>query len=249
MHDGRPAHNQDLASVPVCLDQHVGHLSRGDSLWFLGRNRAVHELERRLLRIALFRKNAYANVTDHDCLSNLNLSHRQAAGRPRVCVDHDAAVHFLVVDRRPRAIQPDFRALVCRAVETRRKCPGDVSVTQSTVVGCDGHGSVVEQLSQDFVQSITGLGLNLNQGITGIGTILTHVDLLDVKRALHRDDAVKNLRQQQAVDDMPGNFDIFHSRTGRLAHAAPPIPGRIRFVDGLLSMQSEVAGEISFLRH
>ena len=74
----------------------------------------------------LFGKDAHAGVAHHDRLADADLVHRHAARRAARAVDHDAAVHLLVVDRDPLARQPDLGPLVGGAVESFGKGPVDV---------------------------------------------------------------------------------------------------------------------------
>ena len=64
-------------------------------------------------------------------------------------------------------------------------------------------------LAQDQVQRLAVGGPDLDQGVARVVAGLADGDLLDLKRAAVAENAVQDLGQDQAVDDMAANFDFF----------------------------------------
>ena len=81
---------------------------------------------------------------------------------------------------------------------------------------CDGrHGPVVGDLRQDLGQQLAGRAARTSiRRIAGIVAGLADRDLLDAKRAAAGRDQIEDLRQDQAVDDVPGSHVFQRFRRG-----------------------------------
>ena len=67
-------------------------------------------------------------------------------------------------------------------------------------------GDLGEILSRDLFV----VGANFQQGMAGIVPRLPDRDLLDLEAAAAAGDGIKNFGQDQAIDDMAADFDLFH---------------------------------------
>ena len=68
----------------------------------------------------------------------------------------DAAVHLLVVDVDPAAVDADLGRLVGRAVELLGERAGDIGRDDPGVLGMDRRGAVLDQVAQDRVERRRG---------------------------------------------------------------------------------------------
>ena len=157
----------------------------------------------------------------NNLLPGVNRRHRKTSSDVSVGLHGNSTVHFLIIDRDPFSTQPNLGPLVCGAVETFGKRAVDIGFDQPTVRRGHGYRSVIQQLRENLVESFPRVGLDFHRGIARIAAPLPDADLQDREGTLHGRNAVENLRQQQAVDDVPGNLDVLDSRTSRFAHTAP----------------------------
>ena len=132
-----------------------------------------------------------------------------AAGRCRRGVDDDAAIHFLIGDLAPVAVEADFGPLVGRAVETFGKRAGDVGRDQPAIVLRRRHGAVVGDAAEDVFAASSRRPRELRPAHSsdrcapGRSTIFL---MRNVPAAAG--DQVENLRQDQAIDDVAANLDF-----------------------------------------
>ena len=140
---------------------------------------------------------------DDDAVAGLHRGHRHAAGRAALGVDHDAAVHLLVLDVDPLAAEPDLGAEVGGAVEAlgeravhvgRRRCGSRPASTGTAPCGW---------ISARIASSCSArVGAHLDAGVAGVVLPLAELQRLDVVPAAARQDLVEHLRQQQRIDDV-----------------------------------------------
>jgi hypothetical protein len=151
-------------------------------------------------------------------------------------VNHNAAVHLLIVDRRPVAVQANLGSLIGRAVKPFGKRPVDVRLDQSGVASVDGNGAVIGNLRDDRLQGAVAGGANLDAGKAGVGAVVPDDDVLDLELAARGRDAVEHLGQDQAVDDVAANLDVFDggpvvggfSRRATMIHHGSGLLGAVR---------------------
>ena len=105
--------------------------------------------------------------------------------------------------------QPHLGALVRRAVEALGKGALDVGDRQPAVLRGDRHRSVIGDLRQDPLQRGPIVGADFEQGVARIVPRLADRDALDAKRAAVVENAVEDLRQHEAVDDVSLDLDLF----------------------------------------
>jgi hypothetical protein len=129
-----------------------------------------------------------------------------------VTVDDDAAVHFLVGDRQPMAVDANFGQLVRRAVESFGKCARDVGFDQPAILGRGRDRAMVGDLGQDLVQQRLRGGLHLDQRRTWIVARLANRNMFDAERATATGNDIEYFGKDQAVDDMPTDLDILDQR-------------------------------------
>ena len=132
-----------------------------------------------------------------------------------VGVDDDAAVHLLVLHVDPLAAEPDLGPLVGRAVEAFGEGPGDVGRHDPRVLGVDGRGAVLDQVAEDRVELAGGGRPDGDPGVARVDPPRADPALADLERPPHLEDPVEDLRQQQRIDDVAADLDLFHGR-GRL---------------------------------
>ena len=72
-----------------------------------------------------------------------------------------------------------------------------------------GHGAVIGHLARISESVCCGRRLHLDQRIARIGPGMADRDPFDPKRSSACRDAIENLRQNQAVDNMAADFDLF----------------------------------------
>jgi hypothetical protein len=130
-------------------------------------------------------------------------------------LDHNSAVHFLIRNGPPSAIEPDFGPLIGRAVKSFGERSLDIGGLKARIIDCCGHCAVVGNLREDLAQSIAAIGTNFKQGITGVGSPLADGHVLDLECAPAGGDHIEDLGQDQAVDDVTANLNIFHKRLRR----------------------------------
>ncbi len=206
---GGSGDDQGLAARSAIFGQFAGDSPDGQFLGLLGGDGAAHELERLGLARALFGKDAHSGPSHDDRIAHGDLVHRQTPRSVRR-VDHDAAIHLLVLHRNPLASQPNFGPLVRGAVEPFGKGLDDVGRDELAVRSHYRRGTVVGNLGQNSFQVRRVAGPNLDQRVARIGPGLADRDFLDAEGAAARGDAVEDLRQDQTVDDMAADLHVFH---------------------------------------
>ncbi len=207
VNDGGATDEQGFAFA-FGAEELLGDLADRDVLGLFRRNRAIHELEAVRLALALGWEDADAGVADDDFVAEFGVEHRDAAGGAGCFVDHDAAVHFLRVDGNPLALQADFRSLVRGAVEVFGERAADVDGFDRAVVFVDADGAVVGDLGEDFVELLASGGGDFDEGAAGVGAGLADEDVFEFKRAALGHDLVEDFGQEQAIDDVPAEFDF-----------------------------------------
>ena len=234
VHDGGTGDDRRASARSTVFGKLPGNLADGHVLWFFGRNVAAHELEGLRPPRSLFRKDAYARVADDDAVAHARIGHRQAAGSRGTGeverdVDHDPAVHFLIGNLQPVAGDADLGSLVGGAIEFFGKGPGNVGRHKAAVVDVGWHRAVVGDLRQDFFQALFAVSANFQQGMAGVVPRLPDHDLLDFETAAAAGNRIENLGQNEAVDDMAADLDLFHKLPGtglgrfpRCIHQSPP---------------------------
>ena len=125
-------------------------------------------------------------------------------------VDDDRAVHLLIGDLQPAAGDADFGPLVRRAVEVFGKRPGNVGRDEAAIADVGRHRAVVGDLGEDLLQDLFVVGADFQQGMAGVVPRLPDRDLLDLETAAAAGDGIENFGQDEAVDDMAADFDLFH---------------------------------------
>ena len=138
-----------------------------------------------------------------------HVGHRHAAGGRPFRVDEDAAVHLLVLDLDPLAAETHLRAVVGRAVEVLGKRPVHVGGHDVAIVRGDRGGTVVVDLAEDLLQHFGGRRPHLDAGEAGIGLALADADVLEDVRPAVRQDLVQHLGQEQRIDDVALDLDLF----------------------------------------
>ena len=153
-------------------------------------------------------------MTDDQRHSELHVGHRDAAGRVGRRIDNDAAIHFLIGDRHPAAVQPNFGPLIGRAVKTFGKSAGDIGRFQPAIVLRDRHGPMIGDLRDNGRQCRRRAGLDFDQRIARIVPRLADRDPLDAKRPAAGRDQIENLRQNQAIDNVAAQLDFLDETIG-----------------------------------
>ena len=178
--DRRPADDQRLAAAAAVGDQVAGNLAHQRAFGLLGRDAARHERE-----IAVHRASARPGITRTPawpvtiCMprrtSIIGMQRgsevsRCRVSRCRILTDtstpryltprfhHDAAIHLLVGDFDPVPVEPNFRALVRRAVKPFGKRAVHVGGDQPAVLLRRRHRAMVGNLRQDSVHHVLGVG-------------------------------------------------------------------------------------------
>ena len=146
-----PPTSSDLPPLSLRAEHFLGDLPNGDALGLFGGDGAVHELERLPFASAFLGKDPHAGSgrrrsACRGCTSVIGTQRATLS----VAIDHDAAIHFLVGNSNPLAVEPDLGALVGRAVKPFGKRPRDVGVFQPGVVERSRHGAMIGDLGQDF---------------------------------------------------------------------------------------------------
>src|SRR5262249_43524091 len=141
-------------------------------------------------------------------VADADVGHGQAAGGAAVGVDQDAAVHLLVLDLDPLAVQADLGAVVGGAVKALRKGAVHVGGDGDAVAGADRHGAVVVDGVEDLAQGVGRGGAHLKLGVAVVGLPLADVDVLDDVGAAVRQDLVEDLGQEERVDDVAVQLDF-----------------------------------------
>ncbi len=75
--------------------------------------------------------------------------------------------------------------------------------------GGDRGGTVVVDLAEDLLQHFGGRRAHFDPGEAGIGLALADADVLEDVGAAARQDLVEHLGQEQRVDDVALNLDLF----------------------------------------
>ena len=140
--------------------------------------------------------------------------HGDTASRLGRHVDNNPTVHLLIRHIYPFAIDADLRLLIGRAVETLRETRPDVHGSQRAVADMGRHCAVVPDLSQDLVQQLTAGCGNLHQRVADIVTGLADRDVLNAELSAALSYAVEDPRQDQAVDNVPADFDVLDELFG-----------------------------------
>lgn len=149
-------------------------------------------------------------MADDDLVAHAGIGHRQAAGGQAIDVDDDRAVHFLIGDFQPAAGDADFGPLVRGAIKIFGKGPGNVGRDQTAVASVGRRRAVVGDLGEDFPQHLFLVSADFQPCIAGIVPRLPDRDLLDLANAPAASDEVEDFRQDEAVDDMAADLDLFH---------------------------------------
>ena len=68
---------------------------------------------------------------------------------------------------------------------------------------------MVGNLGKYLLQLCVGLGTDFDQGKAGIGSFLADADILDEERAAARSDAIQDFGQDEAVDYVAADLDVF----------------------------------------
>ena len=155
-------------------------------------------------------------MADDDRQPDRHMDHRHAPGASGLGVESDAAVHLLVLDVDPAAVDSDLRLLVGGAVEVLRESRGDVSRHSPRVLGVDRRGAVLDEVADDRVEGLGRVGVDADPRVAGVGPLDADRALVDLERPPHLEDAVKDLRQQERIDDVAANLDLV-DRAGRLS--------------------------------
>ena len=123
MDDGRAEDCEDLFPRLACAPHGLGDLPDGHALGFLAGDRAGHELEQVLPCRHLRREDAQSLPADHDGVALAHIGHRHARAARAFGIDQDAAVHLLIFDLDPLAVQANLCPVVRGAVEAFGKRP------------------------------------------------------------------------------------------------------------------------------
>ena len=109
-----------------------------------------------------------------------------------------ANVSFSSVDERVRSVA------VTSAAAGEGNHPASVSC----------RGNLIGDVGQDLLEAIGGRRPHFDQGIAGIAAVVADRDLLDAEGAAGGGDEVENFGEQQAIDDMAADFDLFDMTIG-----------------------------------
>ena len=155
------------------------------------------------------REHARPRPADDDQVAEFDRRHRYAPGGRPARVDADAAVHLLVGDVHPVPAEPDLGAEVGGAVEPVREGPGDVGPGDGAVGGLGGDGPVRVDLGEDALEDLGGVGPDLDADVRRVVLPLADAELLDLVAGPAGEDGVEDLGQQQRVDDVAVQLDLF----------------------------------------
>ena len=147
----------------------------------------------------------------------MGLVEGDAPGALRGAVDGDRAVHLLLFDLDPAAIQQDLGGQVAGRVEAFR-----VDALLGDPGGVDGlfagdQGAELAGEAHDLVELRAVLGRDLDAARRGVLLALADLELLDVEGTPKVHDEVQELGQHHRVDDVP-----LQQEGLRMRH--PPIP-------------------------
>ena len=154
-------------------------LPNSEPLGFLAGNCASHELEHAVPGLLLGWKDAQPLTAHRDAITAAHQRHRQACGRFPFHVDHNAAVHLLIVHVDPLAIETNLRAVACGAVESVRECTADVRDRNLTILGRERHGAVIVDGLHNLSELLFRIGSNLNVRMALVGLTLADADVRD----------------------------------------------------------------------
>ena len=125
-------------------------------------------------------------------------------------IDDDAAIHFLVGDFDPIAAEADLGPLVGRAVKAFGKRAVHVGGDEAAVLlGRRARRRGRRSGPESAAARSSRRCADFDHGIARIVAGLADRDLRDAKRAAAGRDRVEHLGQDQAVDDVAGDFDLF----------------------------------------
>ena len=99
-------------------------------------------------------------MTDHDRHPLLDVGHRHAPGRGLVPVDDDPAVHLLIGDLDPFALEADLGLLVRGRVEAVGEGAGEIRHGGFRVFGVGRRRAVLDEVADDLLD--LGVGRRLD---------------------------------------------------------------------------------------
>jgi hypothetical protein len=203
------ADDECLAAPSAVGYEVASDLADKGALRFLSGDAARHEGEVATYGGAFGRNDTHAAVAHHDRHAVYDFGHWDAPGRRTCRIDHYSAIHFLVGDFDPMAVQPDFGSLVGRAVKTFGKRAVHVGVGEAAVLFRGWDSSMIGDLGEDMSHPLSVGGANFNDCIARVMSGLADRDVRDAELAAVGGDRVEHLGQNEAVDDMAGDFDLF----------------------------------------
>ncbi len=109
----------------------------------------------------------------------------------------------------PFAVDPNLGLLIRGAIKAFGKGSVHVGIDEPAILFCCGDRTMVGDLSEDFLHKLGRGGPNLDDGGTGIVAGLADHDFGDAELAAVCRDRVEDLGQNEAIDDMAGDFHLF----------------------------------------
>ena len=216
MDDGRSGHHQDFSGALRGATHQFGDLANRDVLRLLTRHRAVHEAERVLpIDIAPHGEDARTEPSDNNLVAAFHLDHRHTACLLGCSIHRDAAVHLLPFDADPMPGETDLGRLVRRRIEALGKCTVHVGRFESAVVMLHRDRTVLADRGQNLFEARFGRSRHRQPNVARVVAIVPDADFVALVLTAEARDLVEHLRQQQAVDDVPREFNILAKRSAR----------------------------------
>ena len=214
-----------------------GDLPDGDVLGLLRGDVAAHELERLRPAGPLLGKDAHAGVADDDQVAAARVGHGEATGGHFRRIDENGAVHFLVGHFDPVPGDADFGPLVGRAVEILGIGAVDVGGNERAVATSVGTAPWSAISASSFCNSLFACRADFQHRMAGIVPQRADRDVLDRAIAAVGGHDIEDLGQNEAVDDVTADLDLFDERPSggvlarrprrllRCLHVVPPAIG------------------------
>ena len=140
-----------------------------------------------------------------------DLDQGHGRGGPGLGVDQDAAVHLRPLHRDPAAVEADEGLQVGGGVEVLREDAVAGAGSSAGVVLLDELHAVLLQIAQDLVQLLLGGRGDPKEGQRLVVLLRAHLEAQDAVLPAALEDVVEHPGQQQRVDDVPFELDVFVS--------------------------------------
>lgn len=229
MDDCRPTDDKSFLALASVKDQVASNFANECPFGFLGRHAARHKGELAMRSGTPGGNHPRSGVAGHDHHAAFDVGHGEAtrgegrgvrseyvgdgfapcssllATRP---FHHDSAVHFLVGDFDPVAVETNFGTLVGGAVEALWERAVHVGGDQPAVLLVGWHRAVVGYLSQHVLHDGLAWRADLDRGIAWVVSRLADGDIENAKLPPAGHDRIEYFGQDQAVDNVAGDFHL-----------------------------------------